>query len=39
MEIGRVKSEKWSFEGCGHGDGKNGKGRRLKNEKQREIWG
>ena len=24
MEVGRVKSEKWSFKGCEHGDGKVG---------------
>ena len=36
MEIGRVKSEKWSFEGCGHGDGKmRGKeGFRMKNKRR-----
>jgi len=33
MEVGRVKSEKWSFKGCGYGDGKNRRERRLENEK------
>ena len=33
MQVGRVKSEKWSFEGCGYGDGKKRRERKLEDEK------
>ena len=39
MEARIVKSEKWSFEGCGFGDRENGRERKLENEKIDEIWG